>query len=117
VARPVSSIDIAQKRGGNIKFQKAFVMQNLFKKIFRKKLHGEKKQIIFPYKNLNGKSVGQDMNFSNFNARTYNELCINSYRGEENDGLWAEEVENRIDAYDQGKLNSIAFEKLIHKYR
>jgi len=33
------------------------------------------------------------------------------------DGLWAEEVEERIDAYDQGKLKSIAFEKLIQKYR
>lgn len=32
-------------------------------------------------------------------------------------GLWAEEVEDRIDAYDQGKLKSIAFEKLIQKYR
>jgi hypothetical protein len=80
-------------------------------------LHREKKQIIFPYKNLNGKSVGQDMNFSNFNARTYNEPCISSYRGEENDGLWAAEIEDGIDAYDQEKLNSIAFKKLIHKYR
>ncbi|MCM2286889.1 MAG: hypothetical protein NDI81_19055 [Desulfobacula sp.] len=57
------------------------------------------------------------MNFSNFNAGTYNERCINSYRGEEIDGLWAEEVEDRIDAYGIGKLNSIAFKKLIQKYR
>jgi subtilisin-like proprotein convertase family protein len=57
------------------------------------------------------------MNFSNFKARTYNEPCISSYWGEENDGLWTKEVEDRIDAYDQGKLNSIAFEKLIQKYR
>jgi len=57
------------------------------------------------------------MNFSKVKAGTYNEPCISSYRGEENDGLWAAELEDRIDAHDQGKLNSIAFEKLIHKYR
>nr|NJM04147.1 addiction module protein [Desulfobacula sp.] len=33
------------------------------------------------------------------------------------DRLWTKEVEDRIDAYDKGKLNSIAFEELIHKYR
>jgi len=33
------------------------------------------------------------------------------------DGLWAKEVEDRIDAYDQGKLKSITFEELIQKYR
>jgi hypothetical protein len=94
-----------------------FVMQNLSKKIFRRKVHRENKQSIFPYNNLNGKSVGQDMNFSNFQTGMYNEPYISSSRGEENDGLWAAEVEDRIDAYDRVKLNSIAFEKLIQKYR
>jgi putative addiction module component (TIGR02574 family) len=33
------------------------------------------------------------------------------------DGLWAEEVEDRIDAYDKGKLKSVTFEKVLQKYR
>jgi len=115
-ARSLNSSVLPKKEAGILNFDK-YALTIFFKKIFREKLHREKKQIIFPYKNLNGKSVGQDMNFSNFKAGTYNELCINSYRGEENDGLWAAEVEDRIDAYDQGKLKSIAFKKLIQKYR
>jgi hypothetical protein len=35
----------------------------------------------------------------------------------ENDGLWAAEAEDRIDTYGIGKLKSIAFKKLIQKYR
>lgn len=31
--------------------------------------------------------------------------------------LWAEEAENRIDAYDKGKLKSVSFEKIMEKYR
>jgi len=33
------------------------------------------------------------------------------------DELWAIEAENRIDAYDQGKIKAISLEKVFQKYR
>lgn len=33
------------------------------------------------------------------------------------DKLWAKEVEERIDAYDQGKIKAISLEKVLNKYR
>ena len=33
------------------------------------------------------------------------------------DKLWAKEVEDRIDAYDKGKINAISLEKVLNKYR
>ncbi len=33
------------------------------------------------------------------------------------DELWDKEVEDRIDAYDQGKLRAISLEKVFQKYR
>ena len=33
------------------------------------------------------------------------------------DELWAKEIEDRIDAYDQGKLKAISLEKVLQKYR
>ena len=33
------------------------------------------------------------------------------------DELWAKEAEDRIDAYDQGKLKAISLEKALQKYR
>ena len=33
------------------------------------------------------------------------------------DELWAKEAEDRIDAYDQGKINAISLEKVLQKYR
>jgi len=33
------------------------------------------------------------------------------------DKLWAKEAEDRIDAYDQGKLKAISLEKVLQKYR
>ena len=33
------------------------------------------------------------------------------------DELWAKEAEDRIDAYDQGKLKAISLEKVLQKYR
>ncbi len=33
------------------------------------------------------------------------------------DELWANEVEDRIDAYDQGKIKAISLEKVLQKYR
>jgi len=33
------------------------------------------------------------------------------------DELWAGEAENRIDAYDQGKIKAISLEKVLQKYR
>ena len=33
------------------------------------------------------------------------------------DKLWAEEAEDRIDAYDQGKIKAITLEKVLQKYR
>lgn len=33
------------------------------------------------------------------------------------DELWAKEAENRIDAYDQGKIMAISLEKVLEKYR
>ena len=33
------------------------------------------------------------------------------------DELWAIEAENRIDAYDQGKIKAISLEKVLQKYR
>jgi putative addiction module component (TIGR02574 family) len=33
------------------------------------------------------------------------------------DELWAEEVENRIDAYDKGKIRALSIKEVIEKYR
>ena len=33
------------------------------------------------------------------------------------DELWAREAEDRIDAYDQGKIKAISLEKVLQKYR
>jgi putative addiction module component (TIGR02574 family) len=33
------------------------------------------------------------------------------------DELWAKEAEDRIDAYDQGKLKTVSLEKILQKYR
>ena len=33
------------------------------------------------------------------------------------DELWAKEAENRILAYDRGKLNSVSLEEVLQKYR
>ena len=33
------------------------------------------------------------------------------------DELWAKEAEDRIDAYDQGKLKAVSLEKILQKYR
>ena len=33
------------------------------------------------------------------------------------DELWAKEVEDRINAYDQGKIKAISLEKVLQKYR
>lgn len=36
---------------------------------------------------------------------------------QEVDKLWAIEAENRIEAYDQGKIKVISLEKVLQKYR
>ena len=33
------------------------------------------------------------------------------------DELWAKEAEDRIDAYDQGKLRVVSLEQVLQKYR
>ncbi len=33
------------------------------------------------------------------------------------DELWAKEAEDRIDAYDQGKLKAVSLEEVLKKYR
>lgn len=33
------------------------------------------------------------------------------------DELWAGEAEDRIDAYDQGKLKAVSLEKVLQKYK
>jgi len=33
------------------------------------------------------------------------------------DKLWAEEAEDRIDAFDQGRIKAISLEKVLQKYR
>jgi len=33
------------------------------------------------------------------------------------DELWAKEADDRIDAYDQGKLKAVSLEKVLQKYR
>ena len=33
------------------------------------------------------------------------------------DELWTKEAEDRIDAYDQGKLKAVSLEKVLQKYR
>ena len=33
------------------------------------------------------------------------------------DELWAKEAEDRIDAYDQGKIKAISLEKVLQKYK
>lgn len=32
------------------------------------------------------------------------------------DKLWAKEAENRIDAYEQGRLNAVSLEAVMQKY-
>ncbi len=33
------------------------------------------------------------------------------------DAVWAQEVEDRIDAYEQGKLKAITLEQVLEKYK
>ena len=33
------------------------------------------------------------------------------------DKLWANEAENRIDAYDQGKIKAVSLSKVLEKYK
>ncbi len=33
------------------------------------------------------------------------------------DELWAKEAEDRIDAYEQGKLKALSLEKILQKYK
>jgi putative addiction module component (TIGR02574 family) len=33
------------------------------------------------------------------------------------DELWAREVEDRLDAYDQGRIKAISLERVLQKYR
>ena len=33
------------------------------------------------------------------------------------DELWAKETEDRIDAYDKGKLKAVSLEKVLQKYK
>ena len=33
------------------------------------------------------------------------------------DSLWAKEAENRIDAFDQGKLKGVSLDEVLGKYR
>ena len=33
------------------------------------------------------------------------------------DGLWAKEAEDRIDAYNQGKIKAVPLEKVFEKYK
>jgi putative addiction module component (TIGR02574 family) len=33
------------------------------------------------------------------------------------DKLWAEEAENRIDAYERGEIKAVALEKVLERYR
>lgn len=33
------------------------------------------------------------------------------------DKLWAKEVEDRIDAYDQGKIRSVSLDEVLKKYK
>ena len=44
-------------------------------------------------------------------------LSILDKSDKEIDRLWAEEAEDRIDAYDQGKIKKITLEKVLEKYR
>jgi len=44
-------------------------------------------------------------------------LSILDKSDKEIDRLWAEEAEDRIDAYDQGKIKKISLEKVLGKYR
>ncbi len=33
------------------------------------------------------------------------------------DGLWTKEAEDRIDAYDRGKIKAVPLEKVLEKYK
>jgi hypothetical protein len=44
-------------------------------------------------------------------------ICRFDKPDKEIDELWAKEAEDRIDAYDQGKLKAISLEKVLQKYR
>jgi len=43
-------------------------------------------------------------------------LSILDTSDKEMDRLWAEEAEDRIDAYDKGRLKKISWEKVLQKY-
>jgi putative addiction module component (TIGR02574 family) len=36
---------------------------------------------------------------------------------QEKEALWAKEAEERIDAYNQGKIRSVSLEKVLEKYK
>ncbi len=44
-------------------------------------------------------------------------LFILDKSDKEIDTLWAKETEDRIDAYDQGKIKAISLEKVLQKYK
>ena len=44
-------------------------------------------------------------------------LSILDKSDQEINRLWAEEAEDRIDAYNQGKIKKITLEKVLEKYR
>ena len=44
-------------------------------------------------------------------------LSILDKPDKEIDELWAREAEERIDAYDQGKIKAISLEKVLQKYK
>ncbi len=44
-------------------------------------------------------------------------LSILDKPDKEIDELWAREAEDRIDAYDQGKIKAISLEKVLQKYK
>ena len=44
-------------------------------------------------------------------------LTILDHPDKELDELWAKEVENRIDSYEQGKIKAVTLKEVLEKYR
>ncbi|MBC7357846.1 MAG: addiction module protein [Desulfacinum sp.] len=44
-------------------------------------------------------------------------LCSLDRHDQKLDELWAQEVENRITAYEQGRIRSVSLNEILNKYR
>jgi putative addiction module component (TIGR02574 family) len=54
----------------------------------------------------------------NLKAKLVDQLLLSlDEPGKEHDDRWAEEVEDRIDAYERGEIKAVSLEDVLAKYR